>query len=86
MNKIYNIHTIWLLMLLLTMSSYFIGERGYGGILAVVFLLLAALIKGGLIIREFMALKGVSLLWRVIMYGWLYLVCFAIAVCYFMSL
>ncbi|NQY27705.1 MAG: cytochrome C oxidase subunit IV family protein [Piscirickettsiaceae bacterium] len=73
-------------MMLLTLTTYVIGEQLYSGIMVVLFLLFTALIKGGLIIREFMELKGVSLLWRVIMYGWLTTVCFAIVVTYMLSI
>ncbi len=86
MKHYYNIHTVWLLMLLLTLTTYSIGEVGYGGIGVVLLLLITAAIKGGLIIRDFMDLKGVSFLWRAIMYGWLWIVCLGISIAYFMSL
>lgn len=85
MNKYYTIHTVYFLMITLTALSYLIGETTSGGIGAMLFLLLAVMIKGGLIIRDFMELNGVSLLWRVIMYGWLWIVCAGISVPYFMS-
>ena len=53
--------------------------------LIVLLLLLTAAIKSSLLIRDFMELKGVSLLWQVIMYGWLGTVCLAIAITYMMS-
>ena len=81
----YTIHTIWLLMMILTLTSYFVSEQGYSGIWAVFFLLLTAIIKGYFIISDFMELKGVSLLWRAIMYGWLLTVCFTIAICYILG-
>ncbi len=86
MSKYYNIHTIWLAMILLTISSYTVGKLGFSGTTAVLILLLTALIKGIFIIRDFMELRGVSLLWRVIMYGWLWVVCIAIAISYLVSL
>ena len=86
MSKLYNIHTIWLTMILLTISSYTIGKLGFSGTAAVLVLLSTALIKGLFIIRDYMELRGVSLLWRVIMYGWLWVVCLAIAICYLISL
>ncbi len=86
MSKLYNIHTIWLSMILLTISSYTIGKLGFSGTAAVLVLLSTALIKGLFIIRDYMELRGVSLLWRVIMYGWLWVVCLAIAICYLISL
>ena len=86
MNRIYNIHTIWLAMLLLTLTTYAIGELGYSGAFVMLFLLSTAVVKAGLIIRDFMELRGVSLLWRVIMYGWLLTVSAAIAIAYITSL
>jgi hypothetical protein len=73
-------------MMLLTLTTYFIGELGYYGMAAASFLLLTAMIKGGLIIRDFMELKGVSLLWRAIMYGWLVIVCLGISISYVISI
>lgn len=85
MKSYYNVHTIWLVMIFLTLSTYAIGELAFSGVAAVLILLSTAAIKGILIIRDFMELKGVSLLWRVIMYGWLGIVCSAIAVSYIIS-
>jgi len=85
MKSLYNVHTIWLLMMLLTAASYFVGDLGKGGWLAMLFVLVAAFIKGVFIIRDFMELKGVSLLWRAIMYGWLWVVCISISIAYFVS-
>jgi len=86
MKNLYNIHAIWLLMIALTMTTYAMGKLGATGVIVVLFLLLTAIIKGGLIIRDFMELRGVSLLWRVIMYGWLWGVCIAIAIAYIISI
>jgi len=61
------------------------GKFGYSGTTPVMLLLLTVLIKSTFIIRDFMGLRGVSLLWRVIMYGWLWLVTIAIAVTYLLS-
>ncbi len=73
-------------MLLLTLTTYAIGKLGYSGAFVMLFLLLTAAVKAGLIIRDFMELRGVSLLWRIIMYGWLLTVCAAIAIAYIISL
>lgn len=69
-------------MMLLTLSSYAMGEFGHSGSIAVVILVITAYTKGIFIIRDFMELKGVSFLWRAIMYGWLSMVCLAIAILY----
>ena len=85
MKRFYNVHTIWLAMIVLTLFTYGMGKIGQEGILVVFVLLLTVVIKGSLIIYDFMELKGVSLLWRVIMFGWLTTVCLAIAICYLIS-
>jgi Prokaryotic Cytochrome C oxidase subunit IV len=86
MNKLYNIHTLWLGMLLLTLTTYTIGKLGYSGVVVVSFLLITAAAKAIFIIRDFMELRGVSLLWRVMMYGWLLIVVAGIAITYLISL
>ena len=73
-------------MMLMTLSTYAMGWFSFSGVSVVVFLLITALIKGGFIIRDFMELKGVSFLWRAIMYGWLCTVCFGIAICYMLGI
>ncbi len=85
MKSAYNIHLIWATMMLLTISSYLIGEMGSGGVVATLFLLLVAGVKAVLIIRDFMELRGVSFLWRAIMYGWLVVVCTSIGIAYMLG-
>ncbi|MCK5812790.1 MAG: cytochrome C oxidase subunit IV family protein [Cocleimonas sp.] len=85
MKKYYNIHTLWIAMLVLTLTTYAMGKLGYGGITIVLFLLATVLLKGVFIIREFMELRGVSFLWRAIMYGWLWLVTIVIGITYIIS-
>lgn len=82
----YNMHLTWTVMMLLTLFSYFVGEVGSGGVISMLVLLLAAAIKAVLIIRDFMELRGVSFLWRAIMYGWLSVVCLSIGIAYLISL
>jgi hypothetical protein len=84
--KHYNIHSLWLAMLFLTMTTYAMGKLDFSGAAVMSFLLLTAAAKATFIIRDFMELRGVSLLWRVIMYGWLTTVCISIAITYFISL
>ena len=86
MKNYYNIHTVWIVMVLLTLSTYAVGELGFSGVGTMMFVLLAAVIKSCFIIRDFMELKGVSRIWQIIMYGWLGTVCSAISVAYFISL
>jgi hypothetical protein len=86
MKKYYNIHTLWILMLVLTFFTYAIGKLGFSGLGIISLLLATVIIKGIIIIREFMELRGVSFLWRAIMYGWLWMVTIAIAVAYLLGL
>lgn len=73
-------------MIFLTLGTYAAGKLGYNGIVIVLILLLTVVLKGTLIIRDYMELKGVSLLWRAIMYGWLWGVTLALAITYLISL
>ena len=86
MKKYYNVHTIWLFLILLTISTYLFGHIQSSGIGVVLFIVLIAIIKATLIMREFMELRGVSLMWRIIMYGWLTIVCLGIVISYLVSL
>jgi ABC-type transport system involved in cytochrome c biogenesis permease subunit len=81
-NKPVNVHILWIAMLLLTMTTYAMGKLGFSGAVVMLFLLLTATAKATFIIRDFMELRGVSLLWRVIMYGWLLVVIISIAITY----
>jgi len=72
-------------MLILTIFTYSMGKLGYSGTTPAMLLLLTVLVKSTFIIRDFMGLRGVSLLWRAIMYGWLWIVTMAIAVTYLIS-
>ncbi len=80
-----NPHLSYGLMIALTLLTYSLGKAGFAGIAVVLLLLLTSVIKGWLIIANFMELLGVSLLWRVIMYGWLWLTSLAIAAAYLVS-
>jgi len=86
MSKLYNVHTLWMVMLLLTLSTYVMGKLEYSGTVAMLVILSTAAVKAAFIIRDFMGLRGVSLLWRSIMYGWLSVICIGIAITYIISL
>jgi len=72
-------------MMVLTIFTYMMGALGLGGTGVVMFLLLTVIIKSTLIIRDFMELRGVSTLWKGIMYGWLGIVTLGIAFVYLVS-
>lgn len=85
MNNLKNVTTLWLVMVALTISTYMLGAFGFSGTAIVMFLLLTVLIKSTFIIRDFMELRGVSTLWKAIMYGWLGVVTLGIAIAYTLS-
>lgn len=85
MKGLYNPKTLWIIMIFLTLFTYSMGRFGYSGVTPVMLLLLTVLIKSTFIIRDFMGLRGVSILWRSIMYGWLWIVTGAIAIIYLIS-
>lgn len=77
---------VWLLLMLLTLVTYGIGEAGLGGI-EVVFLLLAmVLIKGQMVADFFMGLRRVRLRWRILLTIYLLLVVSGIALAYLMGI
>ncbi|GAA4808904.1 hypothetical protein GCM10011365_17020 [Marinicella pacifica] len=82
MNKLYNIHTVWLMLVLLTLITYCLSFIDTNGTAIMLVLMTVAFVKGVMIIRDYMGLKGVSLLWKIIMYGWLTVVCLVILVAY----
>jgi caa(3)-type oxidase subunit IV len=77
---------VWLVLLLATGATWFLGESGSAGPVAVVVMLAIALVKGWLVIREFMALRWVKLFWRMIVVGWLAVVLILIAFTYWLAL
>ena len=75
---------VWLVLVLATGISFAIGESGNDalGTLAVSGLMMLAVVKGWLVIDEFMGLRQAPPLWRRLMLGWLLLVCGGILVAY----
>jgi cytochrome c oxidase subunit IV len=65
---------IWLLLLLLTATTYSIGEAGLSGVTIMLFVLGTAAIKVQLVANYFMGLRRTRWLWRGIVLGWLLLV------------
>jgi len=85
MNKLYNIHSVWIILILLTLFTYALSFLNANNTSIMLVLIITSLIKGIMIIREFMELKGVSLIWKLIMYGWLIFVCLSIFIAYLIS-
>ena len=67
-------------MLLLTSITYLSGLNQLETNAVLVIVLVSMLMKGTLIIREFMEVKHVAILWQIIMNGWLILTCTLIAI------
>jgi cytochrome c oxidase subunit IV len=76
---------LWFAMMLLTLMSYAIAKMGFEGQLFVGFVLVAAFIKGQIIIDAFMKLKWAAPLWRYIASCWLFTVSLAIMGLYFLK-
>lgn len=57
-----------------TTATWWLGETGHAGPAAVIAILAIAAIKGVLIVRDFMALRGIGFFWPAMVMGWLLLV------------
>lgn len=68
------VYFVWLLLAILTLLTWWAGKAGFNGEWLVVALLASIFIKGHFVITDFMALRNVALLWRVLVHGWLILV------------
>lgn len=76
----------WLVLLVATSATWWIGEVGAAGTGAILAMLAIAFIKGRLIILDFMELRGAPLMWRLLLEGWLILVGGLILLAYWISL
>jgi predicted membrane protein len=77
---------IWLLMMILTMITYGIGESGMGGTAIMLIVLGIAAIKVQMVANYFMDLRHTRWLWRGIVLGWLILVTTLISIAYLTTL
>ncbi len=73
---------IWLALMLLTGTTYAIGEAGLGGFAVMLTVLGTAVVKVQLVTNYFMGLRRTRWLWRGIVLGWLVLVAGLITVAY----
>jgi ABC-type phosphate transport system auxiliary subunit len=69
-----------------TILTWWMGESGSAGPAAVLAILAIAAVKGVLIIRDFMALRGVKFFWPAMVIGWLLLVLAIIMAAYWKGL
>ena len=58
---------VWLLLMVLTLTSLALGQSRVGGVTLMVSVLGISLLKGQLIVDHFMGLRRVRLLWRILM-------------------
>lgn len=73
---------IWIALMLLTGSTYVIGELGLGGLAIMVAVLGTAVVKVQMVANYFMGLRRTRWLWRGIVLGWLLLVTGLITIAY----
>ena len=76
----------WLVLLVATGATWWLGEVGAAGTGAILAMLAIAFIKGRLVILDFMELRGAPLMWRLLLEGWLILVGSLILLAYWISL
>ena len=79
-------HRAWLVLIVATLITWYLGEVGAAGTGAIVAMLLIAFIKGRLVILDFMELRAAPTLWRLLLEGWLILVSGLILLAYWISL
>ncbi len=81
---------VWIVLMLATLATFAIGEIGerigIAGPLAMAALLAISIVKGRLVMLDFMGLRGVKFFWRGLMIGWLLLVSALIAIAYWIAL
>ena len=81
---------VWVMLMLATLATFAIGEIGerigIAGPLAMAALLAISIVKGRLVMLDFMGLRGVKFFWRGLMIGWLLLVSALIAIAYWIAL
>ncbi len=80
------IYLVWILLIVLTLLTWWAGKAGYSGQWLVVALLASIFIKGHFVIADFMGLRGVALLWRALVHGWLVLVLGLIFLAYWIGM
>ncbi|MBS1188443.1 MAG: hypothetical protein H6R10_235 [Rhodocyclaceae bacterium] len=79
-------HRAWLILMIATGVTWWLGEVGAAGTTAIVALLAIAFAKGRLVILDFMELRGAPLMWRLLLEGWLVVVSSLILLAYWISL
>lgn len=84
--KARRLDAIFAVLVIGTLVTWWMGESGSAGPQAVLGILAIAAGKGVLIIRDFMALRGVKFFWPAMVIGWLLLVLAIIMAAYWKGL
>ena len=79
-------HRAWLVLMIATAITWYLGEVGAAGTGAIVGMLLIAFVKGRLVILDFMELRQAPRMWRLLLEGWMVLVGSLILLAYWLSL
>jgi caa(3)-type oxidase subunit IV len=80
---------VWLILLAITATTYWIGEAGlsgHGSMAPVLAMFGLAFAKGLLVCLDFLELRHASALWRWLVVGWLVLVLALVLLAYWISL
>ena len=77
---------IWLVLVVLTMVSFWLGETGMSGKAVMLMLLVITMVKSQLISNYFIGLSKTRLLWRGIMFFYFLFVGSLIAIAYLMGI
>ena len=77
---------IWLMLVVLTITTFSLGEAGVSGKGVMLTLLAITMIKSQLVANYFMSLRKTRFLWRAIMLGYFLIVGSLIALAYLMGL
>ena len=79
-------HRAWLVLMIATAITWYLGEVGAAGAMAIVAMLAIAFVKGRLVILDFMELRQAPRMWRLLLEGWMLLVGSLILLAYWLSL
>lgn len=85
----FSLPRVWLILLAITATTYWIGEAGlsgHGSMGPVLAMFVLAFAKGLLVSLEFLELRHAPALWRWLVVGWLALVLVLIVLAYWISL
>lgn len=76
----------WLVLLVAAGVTWWLGDVGAAGTGAILAMLAIVIVKGRLVILDFMELRGAPLMWRLLLEGWISLVGTLILLAYWISL